>query len=135
MDDVVTTTLEPAQPASTPSPAWRPLDPAKFRDRMVTAKGERRASVRLAALRTLWFNTGTLCNITCRNCYFESSPRNDRLVYLTLAEVTSYLDEIAALGLPTREIGFTGGEPFMNPEIVAMIGAALARGFRVLVLT
>ena len=39
------------------------------------------------ALETLWFNTGTLCNLTCRNCYIESSPRNDRLVYLTAAEV------------------------------------------------
>ena len=135
MDDVVTTTLEPAQPASTPSPAWRPLDPAKFRDRMVTAKGERRASVRLVALRTLWFNTGTLCNIACRNCYIESSPRNDRLAYLGLAEVTSYLDEIARDELPTEEIGLTGGEPFMNPEILPIIETCLARGFKVLVLT
>ena len=37
------------------------------------------------------------------------------------------LDEIAALALPTREIGFTGGEPFMNREILPMIETALAR--------
>jgi uncharacterized Fe-S cluster-containing radical SAM superfamily protein len=135
MDDMVTTTLAPTRPASTPSPARRPLDPAKFRDPMVTAKGERRASVHLTALRTLWFNTGTLCNITCRNCYIESSPRNDRLAYLSLAEVTSYLDEIARDGLPTEEIGFTGGEPFMNPEIIAMLETCLGRGFKALVLT
>jgi sulfatase maturation enzyme AslB (radical SAM superfamily) len=110
-------------------------DLRKFRDRLVTAKGERRAQVGLVALRTLWFNTGTLCNLTCRNCYIESSPTNDRLVYLTAAEVGAYLDEIACDGLPTEEIGFTGGEPFMNPELCAMIGAGLARGFRVLVLT
>jgi hypothetical protein len=55
------------------------LDPAKFRDPAVTAKGETRATVALRALETLWFNTGTLCNLTCRNCYIESSPRNDRL--------------------------------------------------------
>ena len=55
----------------------RPLDPAKFRDPRLTAKGERRAWVALKRLRTLWFNTGTLCNLTCRNCYIESSPRND----------------------------------------------------------
>ena len=24
-----------------------------------------------------------------------------------------------------REIGFTGGEPFMNPDLVAMVGDAL----------
>jgi hypothetical protein len=43
------------------------LDPAKFRDPAITAKGENRATVALRALETLWFNTGTLCNLTCRN--------------------------------------------------------------------
>ena len=112
-----------------------PLDPAKFRDPLVTAKGEPRASVAMTALETLWFNTGTLCNLACLSCYIESSPRNDALVYLTLAEVTAYLDEIAASALPTREIGLTGGEPFMNPDIIAILELCLARGFETLVLT
>jgi hypothetical protein len=89
----------------------------------------------LRALETLWFNTGTLCNIECRNCYILSSPTNDDLVYLTAAEVEGYLDEIVTRGLPTREIGFTGGEPFMNPEMCAMAGLALRRGFEVLILS
>ena len=121
-----------------PSPfrvAAAPLAPAKFADPLVTAKGEPRASVAPVALGTLWFNTGTLCNLQCATCYIESSPANDALVYLTEAEVERYLDEIAATGLGTREIGFTGGEPFMNPDIVAMLGAALARGHQVLMLT
>ena len=46
----------------------RPLNPDKFRVPHVTAGGERRAAVALKRLRTLWFNTGTLCNLTCRNC-------------------------------------------------------------------
>ena len=50
---------------------FQPLDPAKFRDPFVTAKGEVRAEVSLRALEALWFNTGTLCNLTCRNCYIE----------------------------------------------------------------
>jgi len=108
---------------------------AKFSDPDVTAAGEPRARVELAALRTLWINTGSLCNITCRNCYIESSPENDRLSYITRAEASAYLDEIARDRWPVREIGFTGGEPFMNPDIVAMLGDALARGFSVLVLT
>ena len=111
------------------------LDPRKFRHPDVTAKGERRAAVALARLETLWFNTGTLCNLTCTNCYIESSPTNDALAYLSAAEVAAYLDEIAALGWPVREIGFTGGEPFVNPGIMAMLEDALARGFDVLVLT
>lgn len=113
----------------------KPLDRAKFNDPLRTLKGEPRARVALKALETLWFNTGTLCNITCRNCYIESSPRNDRLAYLTLADITPYLDEIERECLPTREIGFTGGEPFTNPHIFALLGECLARGFRTLVLT
>ena len=113
----------------------RPLDPAKFQDPRVTAKGERRAHVALTSLRTLWINTGTPCNLTCRNCYIESSPRNDRLAYISAAEFFPYLDEIRRDGHPTEEIGFTGGEPFMNPELPAMLSAALERGFSALVLT
>ncbi len=107
----------------------------KFRDAEVTADGSPRARVALAALETLWFNTGTLCNLACCNCYIESSPTNDRLSYISPAEVERFLDEIAETGLPTREIGLTGGEPFMNPEIAQIIAVCLARGFSVLVLT
>ncbi len=111
------------------------LDPAKFRDPLRTAKGEPRASVDLRALDTLWFNTGTLCNLTCGNCYIESSPRNDRLAYLSAAEAGAFLDEIARDRLPTSLIGFTGGEPFMNPDIIPMLADVLDRGLDALVLT
>ena len=109
--------------------------PRKFEDPFVTAKGERRAWVALEALETLWFNTGTLCNLTCGHCYIESSPKNDRLSYLSAAEVAAYLDEIAKNGLPTRLIGFTGGEPFMNRELPRMLEHVLSRGLSALVLT
>jgi len=115
--------------------AFEPLDPAKFRDPDITAKGERRASVGLKRLETLWFNTGTLCNITCVNCYIESSPTNDRLAYLTAAEMTAYLDEAEALDRRPKTVAFTGGEPFMNPDMIAMADIALGRGYDVLVLT
>ena len=111
------------------------LDPSKFKDPYITASGETRAQVSLDVLRTLWINTGTLCNLTCAHCYIESSPRNDRLEYITLAEVCLYLDEIRDQNLATQEIGFTGGEPFMNPDIIKMFEETLSRGFRVLVLT
>ena len=64
----------------------------KFTDPVVTADGSPRAHVAFTGLDTLWFNTGTLCNLT-------------------------------------------GGEPFMNPDMIAMAGDALAAGFRVLILT
>jgi uncharacterized Fe-S cluster-containing radical SAM superfamily protein len=108
---------------------------AKFADPDWTAKGEARARVRLDALRTLWINTGSSCNIECRNCYIESSPENDRLAYITRAEAAAFLDEISRDDWPVSEIGFTGGEPFMNPDIIEMLGDALDGGFSVLVLT
>jgi uncharacterized Fe-S cluster-containing radical SAM superfamily protein len=111
------------------------LSPEKFRDPFTTAKGETRATVALRSLDTLWFNTGTLCNLTCANCYIESSPRNDRLDWLSVDDVRDYLDEIARENLPTRFIGFTGGEPFMNRDIIAMLDTVLSRGLHALVLT
>lgn len=117
------------------SPEPLSVDPAKFRDPYKTLNGGRRASVALSELTTLWINTGTLCNLSCANCYIESTPKNDRLVYISAAEVTGYLDEIIRDRLPTKLIGFTGGEPFMNPELPAMLEDVLARGFEALVLT
>lgn len=108
---------------------------AKFSHPTVTAKGEERASVDYCGTKTLWFNTGTLCNIECVNCYIESSPTNDRLVYLTRADVLPYLDELDAAGESPIEIGLTGGEPFMAPEIIDIMEAALQRGHQLLILT
>jgi uncharacterized Fe-S cluster-containing radical SAM superfamily protein len=107
----------------------------KFQDPLVTAKGEPRASVALSNPQTLWFNTGTLCNIECTNCYILSSPTNDALVYLTTAEVADYLDQLETRKWGVREIAFTGGEPYMNPDMNAMTRAALERGYEVLILT
>ena len=137
MKDHATETVGPAAAraeAQAPESAT-PSSTAKFTDPRLTAKGEPRATVPLSHPETLWFNTGTLCNITCVNCYIESSPSNDRLVYITEAEMRDYLDQIIARDWPVREIAFTGGEPFMNPDICAMAGTALDRGYEVLILT
>ena len=107
----------------------------KFADPYITDDGSQRAHVDLHELKTLWLNTGTLCNLACENCYIESTPSNDRLSYLTLEEALPYLNEIQQNGLGTQEIGITGGEPFMNPEILAIMQACLSRGFKLLVLT
>lgn len=110
-----------------------PLAAGKFIDPLITRDGAPRAAVPFAGLQTLWVNTGTLCNIECRSCYIDSSPTNDRLVYLTRVELSPFLSEAAAMG--AVEIGFTGGEPFMNPDMAGMAEDALDAGFRVLILT
>jgi uncharacterized Fe-S cluster-containing radical SAM superfamily protein len=107
----------------------------KFQNPDLTAKGEPRAKVSLSKPETLWFNTGTLCNITCANCYIESSPTNDALVYLSADDVSDYLDQLETRAWNVREIAFTGGEPFMNPACIDMLDRSLARGYDVLVLT
>jgi uncharacterized Fe-S cluster-containing radical SAM superfamily protein len=107
----------------------------EFLDPACTARGEKRAVVPLTRLETLWFNTGTLCNIACANCYIESSPKNDSLAYLTLADALPFLDEIATLPQRVSLIGFTGGEPFMNPSFIAILEETLRRGFQTLTLT
>lgn len=133
VDDIRSRVTE-ADPARSAA-ACRGAHREKFTDPDVTAKGEPRARVAFTGYETLWFNTGTLCNISCQGCYIESSPRNDRLVYLTRGEVKAYLDEANGLADRPSEIGLTGGEPFMNPDIIGMLEDALAGGFHVLVLT
>lgn len=112
-----------------------PIDPQKFIDPLKTAKGEIRARVNFKSLQTLWFNTGSLCNIECANCYIESSPTADHFVYLSPADMKPYLDEIDAMKLGKVEIAFTGGEPYMNPDIMRLSEMALERGHDLLVLT
>lgn len=111
------------------------LDPAKFQNSLVTAKGERRAKVHFKNLQTLWFNTGSQCNIECANCYIASSPTADHFIYLTPEDMKPYLDEIDARGESNIEIGFTGGEPYLNPHIIELSEMAMERGHRLLVLT
>ena len=111
------------------------LSDNKFKNQKVTADGSNRAFIEARNIKTLWFNTGTLCNIECKNCYIESSPKNDRLVYLTFEEVKSFIDEALDKNLGTNEIGFTGGEPFMNKDIMKMIDYSLRKRLKVLVLS
>jgi sulfatase maturation enzyme AslB (radical SAM superfamily) len=111
------------------------LSDNKFKDQKVTADGSNRAFIEARNIKTLWFNTGTLCNIECRNCYIESSPKNDSLAYLTFEEVKSFIDEAVDKNLGTNEIGFTGGEPFMNKDIMKMIDYSLRKRLKVLVLS
>ncbi len=107
----------------------------KFTDPEYTMDGASRAAVNLETLHTLWIATGTQCNLACSNCYMDSSPRNDALPYISQDTVRPFLAEAASGKFGTEEIGFTGGEPFMNPELLAMVEDALGYGFRILILT
>jgi molybdenum cofactor biosynthesis enzyme MoaA len=83
--------------------------------------------VRLQSLDTLWFQVGgTLCNLACTHCFVSSSPTNHTHELMGLAEIRPYLEEGAALGV--KEYYFTGGEPFVNPEIDEILEATLHYG-------
>ena len=81
----------------------------------------------LVALDTLWFQVaGTLCNLQCTHCFISCSPANHAHEMMGLGEVRRYLEEAEAIGV--KEYYFTGGEPFLNREILEILEAALALG-------
>jgi MoaA/NifB/PqqE/SkfB family radical SAM enzyme len=83
--------------------------------------------VGLRSLDTLWFQVaGTVCNIACTHCFISCSPTNHTHEMLRLADVQRHLDDAVRLGV--REYYFTGGEPFLNPDMEAILAATLAVG-------
>lgn len=81
----------------------------------------------LTALDTVWLQVaGTLCNLQCTHCFISCSPHNHAHEMMTLAQVRATLEESARLGV--KEYYLTGGEPFMNPEILPMLEAVLKQG-------
>jgi sulfatase maturation enzyme AslB (radical SAM superfamily) len=75
----------------------------------------------------LWFQVaGTLCNLTCHHCFISCGPKNDAFHFLSLADVKARLEESVALGV--KEYYFTGGEPFLNRDLVPMLVRALRYG-------
>ncbi len=94
-------------------------------DWLKTPDGDSRGYIESTELTELWFHTGTNCNLSCPFCLEGSKPGDDRLNFLTLEDVLPFLDE--AVGMGCRKISFTGGEPFVHPHFVDILGAALER--------
>jgi molybdenum cofactor biosynthesis enzyme MoaA len=75
----------------------------------------------------VWFQvTGTLCNLRCSHCFISCAPDNEAFGLLPLEEIACRLEESAALGV--REYYFTGGEPFLHPQIVDILTLSLSYG-------
>lgn len=78
--------------------------------------------VRLSAL---WIQiTGTWCNLECTHCLNASGPREPWLRPLDAETVRDAIREGEGLGV--KEVYFTGGEPFLHPEMLTLLGEALA---------
>src|SRR2546427_43059 len=85
--------------------------------------------VELKHLDNLWFQvTGTLCNIACAHCFNSSGPNVRTFGFLSLERVRSELETAVRLGV--REGFFTGGEPFLHPQLLEMLSLSLARSGR-----
>lgn len=68
------------------------------------------------------------CNATCSHCWFSSGP--ERTARMEPDEALDYIDQ--AREIPTVEwISFTGGEPFLLPEmLLKLVGHASRKGLR-----
>ncbi len=83
--------------------------------------------VALSHLDHLWFQVGgTLCNLTCNHCFISCSPKNHNFGFLSLEQVQQRLEESVPLGV--KEYYFTGGEPFLNPDMTAILVETLRYG-------
>ena len=92
-----------------------------------TTNVEHTPRVELRSLDELWFQvSGTLCNLECTHCFISCSPHNDRFGYLSLDEVANALEESQDWGV--KEYYFTGGEPFLNRDLVPMLKRTLNYG-------
>jgi sulfatase maturation enzyme AslB (radical SAM superfamily) len=83
--------------------------------------------VPLVHLDDLWFQVGgTLCNLECGHCFISCSPQNHTFGFLNLETVRRCLDESVRLGV--KEYYFSGGEPFLNPDMVSILELTLGYG-------
>ena len=102
-------------------------DPWRF-----TSGGAPRGYIQPQSLSELWFHTGTACNLRCPFCLEGSKPGDGRLEQISFAEAKPFIDEALELGV--EQFSFTGGEPFVNKDILEILAYALERR-PVLVLT
>lgn len=81
-------------------------------------------SIELTHLDNLWFQvTGTLCNLACTHCFNNSGPNVRTFGFLTIARICQELEIATQCGV--KEIFFTGGEPFLHPQLLEMLEESL----------
>ncbi|SFO14116.1 Radical SAM superfamily protein [Nitrosospira briensis] len=88
-----------------------------------TQDNESRGFIHSHTLDELWFHTGTACNLSCPFCLEGSKPGDNRVQMLRFDEAVPFVDE--AIGLGVKQFSFTGGEPFVNKDIVRILDYAL----------
>ncbi|HEY2955584.1 MAG TPA: radical SAM protein [Candidatus Eisenbacteria bacterium] len=81
----------------------------------------------LEHLDALWIQVaGTLCNLRCTHCFVSCGPGDDHHALLSREEVRGRVAEAVRLGV--KEFYFTGGEPFLHPAMLEILGDTLVYG-------
>ncbi|MEE9369710.1 MAG: radical SAM protein [Pontiella sp.] len=88
-------------------------------------EGNARGYIQPRLLKEVWFHTGTVCNLRCSFCLEGSKPGDNRLNAITLEDAKPFIDEALVLG--AEQFSFTGGEPFIIPDMVSILDYALDR--------
>ena len=88
-----------------------------------TPDNDPRGYIEPQRLKELWFHTGTLCNLRCPFCLEGSKPGDSRIEQITCVEAAPFLEEAVSLGV--EQFSFTGGEPFVNRDMVSILDRAL----------
>lgn len=87
--------------------------------------------LRAASIDTIQVNVGLTCNLACRHCHVEASPkRTEQMDWETMLQVID-----AGQRSGTRTLDITGGEPAMNPNFRRFVALARVEGFEVIVRT
>jgi sulfatase maturation enzyme AslB (radical SAM superfamily) len=105
-----------------PAPAMSGAAPGR-----APAAGGRYPFQPLLHLDALWIQVaGTVCNLRCTHCFVSCGPGDDRHAFMTRDEVRGHVADAVRLGV--KEFYFTGGEPFLHPEITGILADTLASG-------
>jgi AdoMet-dependent heme synthase len=105
-------------PSSTLAPAilFTPKGPAGPMTQLLDAYPRQR----LLHLDAVWIQVaGTLCNLACEHCFVSAGPGIERHAMMSRDAVRRRVLE--GLGLGAREFYLTGGEPFLHPELIAIL--------------
>ncbi len=99
------------------------VSPARSKLWGQTSDGQPRGFINSYALDELWLHTGTACNLACPFCLEGSKPGDNRLQLMRFDDAKSYIDEALTLGV--KQFSFTGGEPFINKDMVRILDYCL----------
>lgn len=78
------------------------------------------------------WNTTKSCNLKCVHCYIDAKAKKDE-GELSTGQAKVFIDDLAEFSAPV--LLFSGGEPFMRPDLFELGKYALSKGLRTVIST